>query len=43
MGCRVELGLDVERVKAEVREGDVVVVFSKGGFDGIHGELLEGL
>ena len=31
----------VARVKAEVREGDVVVVFSNGGFDGIHGKLLE--
>ena len=31
----------VARVKAEVRSGDVVVVFSNGGFDGIHGKLLE--
>jgi UDP-N-acetylmuramate: L-alanyl-gamma-D-glutamyl-meso-diaminopimelate ligase len=28
-------------VKAEVHKGDVVVVFSNGGFDGIHGKLLE--
>lgn len=31
----------VARVKAEAREGDVIVVFSNGGFDGIHGKLLE--
>jgi UDP-N-acetylmuramate: L-alanyl-gamma-D-glutamyl-meso-diaminopimelate ligase len=30
----------VARVKAEVRPGDVIVVFSNGGFDGIHEKLL---
>lgn len=33
----------VERLAAEARDGDVVVVFSNGGFDGIHGKLLERL
>lgn len=30
----------VERLRGEARDGDVVVVFSNGGFDGIHGKLL---
>jgi UDP-N-acetylmuramate: L-alanyl-gamma-D-glutamyl-meso-diaminopimelate ligase len=33
----------VERLKAEAGDGDVVVVFSNGGFDGIHGKLLAAL
>ncbi len=33
----------VERLKAEALEGDLVVVFSNGGFDGIHDRLLTGL
>ncbi|NNE91339.1 MAG: UDP-N-acetylmuramate:L-alanyl-gamma-D-glutamyl-meso-diaminopimelate ligase [Verrucomicrobiales bacterium] len=33
----------VERVKAESKDGDVVIVFSNGGFDGIHDKLLEAL
>ena len=31
------------RVKTEARPGDVVVVFSNGGFDGIHDKLLAAL
>ncbi len=33
----------IDRLKLHVREGDVVIVFSNGGFDGIHGKLLERL
>lgn len=33
----------VERVKSSVRPGDVVVIFSNGGFDNIHTKLLEAL
>lgn len=33
----------VGRLKAETRAGDVIVVFSNGGFDGIHGKLLAAL
>ncbi len=33
----------VSRLEAEARDGDVIVVFSNGGFDGIHGKLLEKL
>jgi len=33
----------VARLKPLAREGDVVVVFSNGGFDGIHTKLLNGL
>ena len=33
----------VERLKPLAAEGDVVVVFSNGGFDGIHQKLLERL
>ncbi len=33
----------VARLETEAREGDVIVVFSNGGFDGIHGKLLEKL
>lgn len=30
----------VDRLKAEARDGDVLIVFSNGGFDGIHDKLL---
>lgn len=33
----------VERLKAEARDGDVLVVFSNGGFGGIHEKLLAAL
>lgn len=33
----------VARLKAETRAGDVIVIFSNGGFDGIHGKLLAAL
>ncbi len=33
----------VARLKAETHSGDVIVVFSNGGFDGIHGKLLSAL
>ncbi|MEO0414324.1 MAG: UDP-N-acetylmuramate:L-alanyl-gamma-D-glutamyl-meso-diaminopimelate ligase [Verrucomicrobiota bacterium] len=33
----------VERLKAEAQDGDVVVVFSNGGFGGIHDKLLTAL
>jgi UDP-N-acetylmuramate: L-alanyl-gamma-D-glutamyl-meso-diaminopimelate ligase len=33
----------VERLRPMATEGDVVVVFSNGGFDGIHDKLLGGL
>jgi len=33
----------VSRLKAETKAGDVIVIFSNGGFDGIHGKLLEAL
>lgn len=33
----------VDKLKPLVREGDVVVVFSNGGFDGIHQKLLDRL
>jgi UDP-N-acetylmuramate: L-alanyl-gamma-D-glutamyl-meso-diaminopimelate ligase len=40
-----EPGVDaiIARLKPLVRGGDVVVVFSNGGFDGIHQKLLERL
>ncbi|MGE0412331.1 MAG: UDP-N-acetylmuramate:L-alanyl-gamma-D-glutamyl-meso-diaminopimelate ligase [Verrucomicrobiales bacterium] len=40
-----ESGADaiVERLKQEVGDGDVVVVFSNGGFDNIHDKLLAAL
>ncbi|MEM9018104.1 MAG: cyanophycin synthetase, partial [Verrucomicrobiota bacterium] len=31
----------VERLKSEAEDGDVIVVFSNGGFGGIHEKLLE--
>lgn len=33
----------IERLKPLAQEGDVVIVFSNGGFDGIHQKLLERL
>lgn len=33
----------VERLKEEALDGDIVVVFSNGGFGGIHNKLLENL
>lgn len=33
----------VSRLKAETRPGDVIIVFSNGGFDGIHDKLLAAL
>lgn len=33
----------IERLKPLVRENDIVVIFSNGGFDGIHGRLLTAL
>jgi UDP-N-acetylmuramate: L-alanyl-gamma-D-glutamyl-meso-diaminopimelate ligase len=33
----------IEKLKPLAQSGDVVVVFSNGGFDGIHGKLLQRL
>jgi UDP-N-acetylmuramate: L-alanyl-gamma-D-glutamyl-meso-diaminopimelate ligase len=33
----------VARLKAETKSGDVIVIFSNGGFDGIHAKLLAAL
>ncbi len=33
-------GAIVDRLKKEARENDVIIVFSNGGFDGIHDKLL---
>jgi UDP-N-acetylmuramate: L-alanyl-gamma-D-glutamyl-meso-diaminopimelate ligase len=33
----------VATVAAEAREGDLVIVMSNGGFDGIHDKLLQAL
>ena len=33
----------VQRLKPLANDGDVVIVFSNGGFDGIHQKLLEQL
>lgn len=33
----------IERLKSCARSGDVIIVFSNGGFDGIHGKLLQRL
>lgn len=43
--CWFESGTDaiVNRLKNESREGDVIVVFSNGGFDGMHDRLLQAL
>ncbi len=43
--CWFEANTDaiVNRLKKETRTGDVIVVFSNGGFDGIHDKLLQTL
>ena len=43
--CWFEANTDaiVNRLKTESRSGDVIVVFSNGGFDGIHDKLLKTL
>jgi UDP-N-acetylmuramate: L-alanyl-gamma-D-glutamyl-meso-diaminopimelate ligase len=43
--CWFEANTDaiVQRLKTEARSGDVIVVFSNGGFDGIHDKLLHAL
>jgi UDP-N-acetylmuramate: L-alanyl-gamma-D-glutamyl-meso-diaminopimelate ligase len=33
----------VSRLKAQTRSGDVIIIFSNGGFDGIHEKLLTAL
>jgi UDP-N-acetylmuramate: L-alanyl-gamma-D-glutamyl-meso-diaminopimelate ligase len=33
----------ITRLQAETRSGDVIIIFSNGGFDGIHGRLLTAL
>ena len=33
----------VETIATEAREGDIVVLMSNGGFDGIHDKLLKAL
>jgi UDP-N-acetylmuramate: L-alanyl-gamma-D-glutamyl-meso-diaminopimelate ligase len=33
----------ITRLRAETRSGDVIIIFSNGGFDGIHGRLLTAL
>ena len=33
----------VERLGQEALDGDVIIVFSNGGFDGIHDKLLDRL
>jgi UDP-N-acetylmuramate: L-alanyl-gamma-D-glutamyl-meso-diaminopimelate ligase len=33
----------IERLKSETRTGDVIIIFSNGGFDGLHGKLLDAL
>lgn len=33
----------ISRLKAETRSGDVIIIFSNGGFDGLHGKLLAAL
>ena len=38
-----DLGSLVAAIVAEAREGDTVLVMSNGGFDGIHGRLLDAL
>jgi len=36
-------GAIVERLQSEALDGDVIIVFSNGGFDGIHDKLLDQL
>ncbi len=47
LGARAHIALDVEtivdQVAATARSGDHVVVMSNGGFDGIHGRLMQRL
>lgn len=33
----------IQRLKSETRPGDVIIIFSNGGFDGIHDKLLASL
>jgi UDP-N-acetylmuramate: L-alanyl-gamma-D-glutamyl-meso-diaminopimelate ligase len=33
----------ITRLKAETKPGDVIIIFSNGGFDGIHGKLITAL
>ena len=40
---KLEDGRLVEVIAAEARAGDLVVIMSNGGFDGIHAKLLEAL
>jgi len=39
----VDVDAIITRLKQQAREGDVVIVFSNGGFDGIHAKLLDRL
>lgn len=43
--CYYEPSTDaiVDRLKSQTRSGDVIAVFSNGGFDGLHGKLMERL
>ncbi|MDG2124504.1 MAG: UDP-N-acetylmuramate:L-alanyl-gamma-D-glutamyl-meso-diaminopimelate ligase [Verrucomicrobiales bacterium] len=41
--CEASADAIVERLVPLVRDGDVIGVFSNGGFDGIHGKLLAAL
>lgn len=33
----------ISRLKSETKSGDVIIIFSNGGFDGIHGKLVAAL
>jgi UDP-N-acetylmuramate: L-alanyl-gamma-D-glutamyl-meso-diaminopimelate ligase len=33
----------ISRLKTETKSGDVIIIFSNGGFDGIHGKLVAAL
>jgi UDP-N-acetylmuramate: L-alanyl-gamma-D-glutamyl-meso-diaminopimelate ligase len=33
----------IARLKSETKSGDVIIIFSNGGFDGIHGKLITAL
>ncbi len=43
--CFHETGTEaiLARLKAETMSGDVIIIFSNGGFDGIHGRLVKAL
>jgi UDP-N-acetylmuramate: L-alanyl-gamma-D-glutamyl-meso-diaminopimelate ligase len=43
--CFHEINTDaiIARLKGETKSGDVIIIFSNGGFDGIHGKLLKAL